>query len=396
MEPIEIERLRADTAGVAEYIHFNNAGSSLPPATVVDTVINYLTEEARCGGYETEARYAAKLENVYSGIARLIHSRADEIALVENASTGWHLAFHGIDFREGDEVIVSEMEYVTNHLGLLYGQQRRGIRVLLIPNDANGNFDLAALEAAITPRTKLIAVTHIASTAGNILPVEQIGRIARRHGILYLLDACQSVGQLPLDVEAIGCDMLCATGRKYLRAPRGTGFLYVRKEVQDGLRPLLFDGHSVTDVGEFDFQFRDDARRFELYEKNRALVLGLGAAVDYALTLGLDRIAARVQQLAGLLREKLAGIGGVTVHDHGAHLSGIVTFSLEGTEAADVKGALAANKIHVSIAKAQSTIAYMNRHSLVSIVRASVHYYNAEEEIDRFCECLIAKKPAMS
>jgi selenocysteine lyase/cysteine desulfurase len=388
MEPNEIERLRAETDGSNDCVHFNNAGSSLPPRVVVDTMVHYLSEEARCGGYEMEARYAIPLENVYSLISRLLHARPNEIAVVENASMAWHLAFNGIDFREGDEVIISEMEYVTNFIGLLDCQQRRGIRVRVIPNDTRGNFDLDALESAVTPRTKLIAITHIASTAGNILPIGEIGRVARRNGILYLVDACQSVGQLPLDVEAIGCDMLSVTGRKYLRAPRGTGFLYVRKSVQDRLRPLLFDGHSITCVGEHSFQFRDDARRFELYEKNRALVLGLGAAVDYALALGLDRIAGRVQQMARLLREKLASIRGVTVHDQGSHLSGIVTFSVQGMDATAVKKSLEEKKINVSVAKAHSTFTYMNRHGLGSIVRASLHYYNTEAEIDQLCGCI--------
>ena len=393
MQPHEIQALRAATRGTAEYIHFNNAGSSLPADSTVDTVIGYLQEEAVKGGYETEAKYAAELNNVYEKIARLINAHPDEIAIVENASMGWHLAFNGIDFQARDEVITSEMEYVTNHIGFLNVQNQKGIRVTVIPGDAQGNFDLQKLEQAINPKTRLIAITHIPSTAGNILPVEEIGRIARRNNILYLVDACQSVGQLPLDVEAIGCDMLAVTGRKYLRGPRGTGFLYVRKNIQDRLRLFFLDGRSVASVSEHGFQLQDNARRFELYEKNRALVLGLGMAVSYALDLGLDRIEQRIAYLSTLLRNKVATVDGVTVHDQGAKLSGIVTFSVAGIPAEKVKAVLQEKKINVSVGKALSTLVYMNRRHLATVVRASVHYYNTEEEIDTLCAVLAGSRP---
>jgi selenocysteine lyase/cysteine desulfurase len=382
---MNIQQLRAETKGTKENIHFNNAGASLPTAHVLETVIRYLSEEAVRGGYETEAAHQHELDKVYDDIARLINARPDEIALVENASMAWHLAFNGLDFKPGDEVITSEMEYVTNHLGLLNAKRNYSITIRVIPNNVRGNFDLDALEKAITPRTKLIAITHIPSSAGNILPVVEIGRIARRHGILYLVDACQSAGQIPVDVAEIGCDFLAVTGRKYLRAPRGTGFLYVRKNIQDKLRLLLIDGHSITSVTGHDFEPRTDARRFELYEKNRALLLGLGAAVNYALDLDMHNIGRRITELAALLRKQLSAIDGVVVHDRGDFLGGIVTFSVAKLDAAAVKAALAAKNINVSITRPASTPVYMNRNQLSAAIRASLHYYNTEEEIDKLC-----------
>jgi len=373
MEQQEIQQIRAVTRGTAERKHFNNAGASLPPDIVVDTVIRYLTEEAR-----------------------FLNAGANEIAIVENASTAWHLAFNGIDFDRDDEVITSEMEYVTNMIGFLNLRKTHGIQIKVVPNDSRGNFSMAAFEELLSPRTKLIAITHIPSTAGNILPVAEIGKVARRQGILYLVDACQSAGHIPLDVEAIGCDMLAVTGRKYLRAPRGTGFLYVRAAVQDRLKLLFLDGHSTAWVSERDFKVRDDARRFELYEKNRALVLGLGAAVGYALDLGIDRIANRIMELAATLRNRLAGIDGVTVHDRGDQLSGIVTFTVDDLDSAVIRERLAEKGINVSVGKAVSTLVYMNRRHLDTVVRASVHYYNTEEEIESLCASVaaIAAEPA--
>lgn len=386
----ELMQFRKDTRGTAHTIHFNNAGTSLPPDVVVETVINYLQEEAVHGGYETEDKYREALENVYSLVARLINAGPDEVAITENASTAWWLAFHGLDLRKGDVIITSEMEYVTNMLGFIYVQKKYGVITEMIPNDAQGNFSLQALEAAITPATRLIAITHIASTAGGMMPIIEIGKIARRHNVLYLIDACQSAGHVPIDVQEINCDILSVTGRKYLRAPRGTGFLYVRKQVQDMLRPVFMDGHGAWITDANDIEPRNDARRFELYEKNRAVMLGLGKAVEYALRVGVDRIWQRIQQLAGLLRKQLEDIPSVTVHDAGDQQCGIVTFSVRGTDSALVKKQLVEKHINVSVGPAKATPVYMKKHHLDFVVRASVHYYNTAAEIKELCNAVMA------
>ncbi len=381
----EINRIRMETRGCAERLHFNNAGASLPPDVVVDTVVDYLRAEAAVGGYETETRYLDKINGVYASIAQLINAKPDEIALFENASAAWGTAFRGLSFEDGDEIITSEMEYVTNLIGLVDSQKADGVKVNVIGNDREGNFPIKELEKAITGKTKLIAVTHVSSSGGSILPVERIGEVAARHGILYLLDACQSVGQLPLDVKKIKCDMLSATGRKYLRAPRGTGFLYVKKSSQDKLKPVLLDFVAAANVSLTGYTLRQDARRFELYEKNRALTLGLGRAVDYALDIGMDRIWGRIEHLSAVLRRELAEIPGVTVRDTGDALSGIVTFAVEGIESSVIKTNLETRGINVSVGGAQATPIYMEKSGLATVVRASVHYYNTEEEIEVVC-----------
>jgi cysteine desulfurase / selenocysteine lyase len=384
----EIQQFRADTRGTSQKIHFNNAGSSLPPDVVVNTVINYLNEEALNGGYETESKYRTALDNTRQFIARLINADHDEIALTENASVGWIQAFYGVGLKAGDEVITSEMEYVTNVIGFLNAKKTHGIDIKVIPNDELGNFLIETLEAAITAKTKLIAITHIPSTAGGMMPIVEIGKIARQHNILYLVDACQSAGHVPLDVKEIGCDMLAVTGRKYMRAPRGSGFLYVKKEVQNKLQCTFLDGHSIDWISESDFKLKDNALRFELYEKNRALILGLGKAVEYILNIGVDRIWQRIRYIAGFTRRQLALIDGVTVHDFGAEQCGIVTFSVEGMESETVKNLLAEKQINVSVGLAKSTLFYMNKNKLSSVVRASVHYYNTEVEVNTMCGVL--------
>jgi len=385
----EIQQLRAETRGTTERIHFNNAGASMPPDAVVDTMVKYLQEEATFGGYETEAKYIGELEHTYELIAKLINAGTDEVAIVENASKGWGLAFHGLTFKEGDEIITSEMEYVSNLLGFLNAKKSYGAVVKVIPNDDEGNLSVAALENAISSKTKLIAITHVPSTSGSMTPVVEIGKVARKHNILYLVDACQAIGQCQVDVKEIDCDMLAVTGRKYLRGPRGTGFMYVRKSVQDQLKVTIMDDHATEWVTTDDFKLRDDARRFELYEKNRALTLGLNKAISYALNVGIDRIWQRIQLLSGSLRQQLNSIDGITVYDKGSQLSGIVTFSVAGLGSADVKKKLAEKHINVSVGKAVSTLLYMNRQQLKTVIRASVHYYNTEEELTILCNALV-------
>lgn len=392
----EVQKFRAETRGTAIRMHFNNAGAALPPDVMVDTVVHYLQEEACYGGYETEAKYSEQLGHVYTLIAQLINASVEEVAIVENASTGWGLVFNGLSFEPGDEVITSEMEYVSNLLGMLNAKKKYGIVIRVIPNDEHGNFQLPALEAAINDRTKLIAITHIASSTGGMMPIAAIGKIAREHNVLYLVDACQTVGHAPIDVQEIHCDMLAVTGRKFLRGPRGTGFLYVRKAIQDRLSLQILDGHTADLTSPSEFIVRNDARRFELYEKNRALILGLGKAVEYLLAIGVDRVWERIQKLSGLLRSKLGAIPGVTVHDYGDLLSGIVTFSVSGMDGIEVKRRLEEKGVNVSVAKAVSTLIFMNKHHLQNNVRASVHYYNTEAEIAELCAEISALQQGLS
>ncbi len=386
----EVEVLRKQTRGCARLIHFNSAGASLPPDVVIETVINYLNEEATGGGYETEYKNIGRINQVYDLIAQLINADKDEVAVFENASAAWGTAFKGLTFREGDEIITCEMEYISNLIGFVDIQKTKGVKIKVIPNDQNGNFPLQDFENAITAKTKLIAVTHIPSSGGGMIPIVEIGKITERHKILYMVDACQSAGQFPLDVKQIKCDILSATGRKYLRAPRGTGFIYIKKSVQDLVTPLLLDHRAATNVTLNSYTLRNDAQRFELYEKSRALTLGLGKAIEYALNIGIERIWQRIQHLADMTRRELETIPGISVHDNGDEKCGIVTFSVGGIESAVVKTKLAELGINVSVGAAQATPIYMEKQNLKSIVRSSVHYYNTEDEIKRMCQGLQA------
>lgn len=378
----DIEKFRTETDGVQKVIHLNNAGSSLPPNAVRDAVIQYVAEEATYGGYETHTKYFEQIELTYDVIAKLINASREEIALVENATAAWNGAFQAIDWQDGDEIITNQSDYASNYIAYLHHPGDLEIKV--IPNLPNGDLDLEAFEAMITSKTKLVSITHMPTNGGLVAPSEAIGKICKKHDVLYLLDACQSAGQYPLDVRAIGCDMMSVTGRKYLRGPRGTGFLYVSKAVLPELSPYYLDLHSANWTGKDSYEIRSDARKFESWEGSRANTMGLKVACEYILEIGIENIWKRVQHLGDYLRTELSAHEGVHVQDIGSVQSGIVSFTVDGKSASEVKEYLSEKMINVSWNGVSNTYLDMTARGLNEIVRASVHYYNTEEEVDAF------------
>ncbi|WP_246251250.1 aminotransferase class V-fold PLP-dependent enzyme [Bradyrhizobium cajani] len=378
----DVVRLRADTPGVAHRIHFNNAGAALMPSPVVDGMVAYLRREATIGGYEASAESTARLEGVYDSIARLVGSKREEIALTENATLAWQRAFYSLRFGPGDRILTTSAEFAANYVAFLQVARRTGARVEVIPDDADQVMDPEALERMIDERVRLIAITWIPTNGGLVNPAETVGRIARTHSVPYLLDACQAVGQIPVDVRALGCDMLTATGRKFLRGPRGTGFLYMRDDFLKDIEPAMIDLFGAPWVGPERYELRSDARRFETWEANYAARVGLGVAVDYALSIGIDRIERRCRLLANELRAALGAIPGVSLHDLGDRPASIVSFTIRDVGAREVMRRLAAGKINVSVSPPTSTPLDSTRRDLPDIVRASPHYYNTFQEVE--------------
>ncbi len=384
----DVPRARRETPGCENVLHFNNAGAALMPQPVLHATIGHLQLEALVGGYEAAAQAQAAVEHVYDAAAALLGCHCAEIAIVENATRAWDMAFYAVPLGPGDRILTAVAEYASNYIAFLQVARKTGAVVEVVPNDESGMLSIEALRQAIDDRVKLIALTHIPTNGGLVNPAAAVGKVAREAGVMYLLDACQSVGQMPIDVEAIGCDMLSATGRKYLRGPRGTGFLYVRQGILERLEPPFLDLHAAQWVARDRFEVRSDARRFENWETYYAGKIGLGVAIDYAMQWGLDAIWARISHLADDLRQRLDTIRGVTVRDQGIERCGIVSFDVAGKGADEIQHLLAKARINVSVSRLPSTRLDMEARGLSDLVRASVHYYNTEAEIERFCTIL--------
>lgn len=386
--PFNIDKIRQETPGIQNRIHLNNAGAALIPLPVYLSVKDHLDLELNIGGYEAAARAKPAFERTYDAIAELINCDRSEIALVENATVGWQMAFYGIRFQPGDRILTAEAEYAANVIAYLQMAERKGVVIDFVPSDDSGQMDVAALEDMIDDRVKLISVTHIPTNGGLINPAADIGTVAKRHGIPYLLDACQAVGQIPIDIEAIGCDMLSATGRKYIRGPRGTGFLYVRKGFMEELDPPFLDMHGARWSELTSYEMDPSARRFENWEFNVAGVIGLGTAIDYLQEIGIDAASAQLCDIAATARAALSRIPGITVRDIGTEKGGIVTFEHNRHSAEAIRSLLTDNKINVSITDINSTRFDFGKRGLDKLVRSSFHYYNTENEIDELVTVL--------
>ncbi|MFB4306202.1 aminotransferase class V-fold PLP-dependent enzyme [Actinomadura sp. GTD37] len=387
---MDIARLRTDTPGCAAVAHLNNAGAALPPSPVIEAVNRHFALESTIGAYEAAERNEAAVRHFYDAVAGLVGASADEIAYVENATRAWDMAFYSVPFADGDRILTTTTEYSSNAIAYQQMAAAKGARVDVVPDEADGTLSLDALEAELRKGdVRLVSLNHIPTHNGLVNPAAEVGRLCREHGVLYLLDACQSVGQLAIDVDEIGCDMLSATGRKYLRGPRGTGFLYVRRDILRTLVPPFLDLHAATWKAPDGFELRDDARRFETWERYVAGQIGLGVAADYAADLGMTDIETHVTRLAAELREELAVRPGVTVLDKGARPSGIVTFSVDGHDPAAIKAAAREHDVNITVTNPLSH--GYDPDARPAAVRASVHYYNTDEELERLLAVLPRK-----
>lgn len=384
----DIDRARRETRYCDDILHFNNAGSSLVPIPVSDAVHAYLRQEERMGGYETADAQADALANFYSAASRLLNCQPDEIAFVENATRAWDLVFYGFRFQRGDKILTTVSEYGSNVIAYLQQAERLGVEIVFVPDDEHGQIDVAALENLIDDRVKLISISHIPTYGGLVNPAVAVGKVANAAGVPYLLDACQSVGQMPVDVQQIGCDMLSTTGRKYLRGPRGTGLLYVREGFIEQCEPAFLDQFAAELTAPNEYRMFAGARRYETFERFFAGQVGLGVAMEYTLGWGLETIQQRIYGLAAELRQQLAQIDGVRLTDSGREQCGLVTFSVEQMAATALKQALHERGINVSTGTGSGMLVSFQQRGIHEIVRASVHYFNTVGEIGRFTTTL--------
>lgn len=375
---------------MADRIFLDSAGSSLPAPTVLDEVIGHLRREAEIGGYLAAAERSEDLEAGYGVLGELLGAGPDEIAFSDSATRSWLTALDAVPLAAGDRVLVTEVEYASNAIALLRRAEEVGASVEPVPSDALGQIDVVALRHLLDERVKLVSLVHVPTNGGLVNPVREVAAAAHEVGALVLLDACQSAGQLPVHLRELDVDLLSCTGRKWLRGPRGTGVLAVRREVIPRLRPRLVDMRSATWESPDTVTLREDARVFELWETSVADRLGLIAAARYALDRGLDVIAGEVGDRAKRLRTGLAEIPGVEVRDLGEQQCGIVTFTVDGVPAPRVKRQLAESGVTVTTSGLRSTLLDMTKRGLDEVVRASPHYFVTPEQVDQVVEIISA------
>ncbi len=385
---LDLSAVRAETPGLQHGAHMLACGAALMPQVVVDAITDHIQLEAKIGGYEAAAQQSEVLDGVYDDVARLLGAKPQEIALMENATAAWCQVFYGLQLKPGDRVLTCQAEYAANYVAYLQRAARDGIIIEVIPSDERGAIDMAALEAMLATPAALISITWIPTNGGLVNPAAGVGALAKKHNVPYLLDACQAVGQMPVNVAELGCDYLSATGRKFLRGPRGTGFLYIREDMIATTEPAVIDLFAAQWVEVNRYELRPDARRFENWENAYALRAGLGAAVRYALDIGMDAIQNRAWGLAERLRSGLCQQAGITLHDAGDTNCAIVSFSLADADSHAVAAYMEDCGISIGTSTPSSTLLDAKARDLPTMLRAAPHYYNAEAEIDHLLACL--------
>ncbi len=386
---MNIQSLRADTPGCKTKIHFNNAGSSLPPLPVLNAMTEYLTLEATNGGYETADFKAAETNGFYKSMAKLLNCSPENIAFTSSATSSFSKALSCIPFEKDDHILIANEDYISNQIVFLSMQKRFGIRLLRAKSLSEGGVDIDDMKRLMDKHhPKLVSISHTQTNSGLIQPAEEIGELCRQRSIHYLVDACQSAGQFPVDVTKIQCDFLTGTFRKFMRGPRGAGFLFVSDKIlKTSLEPLFIDMRGADWKEKDVYTLRSDARRFEEWELPYALVVGSKAAVDYSLAVGLEEIEKRNTHLGQIVRKELLDLG-LTLLDKGKHLSSIITANIPGKESTEVLQFLRNKNINTSITQRSSAVIDFDAKGVTWALRISPHYYNTEDEIGLLVEAL--------
>ena len=384
----EINSLRKDTVGCSTVIHLNNAGASLMPNVVTQSILDHVQLEANIGGYEASALMASEIKEFYNQAARLLNCKPSNIAFTSSATDSYSRALSSVPFKSADIILTSNDDFISNQIQFLSLQKRMGIKIVRLQNAKEGGVDLDDLDQKLkTLHPRLLSITHIPTNSGLVQPVKEIGEIVSRYDTIYILDACQSIGQMKLDVKELKCDFLSATNRKFLRGPRGTGLLYVSdKALALGLEPLFLDMRGADWIEKDKYQQRDGAIRFEDWEFAYALVLGTRTALEYCLNIGEDKIWNRVKELAAYTRLQLSALDRVKVLDRGPEVGGLVTFAIKQSTPDSITKKLLDKKINVVATYRNYAVIDFDEKKVEWAIRASPHYYNTKDEIDQFIE----------
>jgi selenocysteine lyase/cysteine desulfurase len=379
-----IDQWRADTPGCVHRNHLNNAGAALMPQPVIDAITGHIELESEIGGYEAEDARADAIEAVYAEIGALVGAPARNMAVVANATAGFIQSMSAFDLTSGDVIVTSGCDYVSYQISFLALAKRVGVVVRHAPDLPEGGIDANALREMLRrERVRLVHVSWVPTNSGIVQDVAAVGAVCEEAGVPFLLDACQAVGQIPIDVAKLHCDYLSVTARKFLRGPRGIGFMYASdRALARGDHPLFVDMRGGRWVETDRYELVDSAQRFEDWEFPHALVLGLGAAARYARGVGVERGGGRAAQLAAALRHELAAIDGVRVLDRGREQCAIVTADVEDRDATEIVAELRRRRINTTASLRWYGLIDFTAKGTTSAVRISPHYYYTEAEIE--------------
>ena len=382
---MNIDKVRSDTPGCKNKIHLNNAGSALMPAPVISAITDHIELESRIGGYEAQDARRQAIDAAYESVADLIGAKARNIAFTENATASSMQALSAIPFKRDDVILTTRNDYASNQIQFLSLQSRLGVKVMRAPDRTEGGVDVSAMSDLIhSHRPRLVCVTHVPTNSGLEQDIKSVGDACRSAGTIYLVDACQSIGQMPVNVLDIGCDFLTATARKFLRGPRGSGFLYVSDGMLErNLEPLFIDMRGANWTDRDSYQAVDSAKRYENWEFAWAQVLGTGTAAAYARAIGLENIRGRVDEMVHRLRDGLAKIDKVQVLGGDEELCGIVTVTIDGRDPFEIVTSLRERGINTSAQRREYAVIDYDNKNVAGALRISPHYYNTSDEIDR-------------
>lgn len=387
---MNISQLRADTPGCKNRIHLNNAGAGLMPKPVIDSIRDYIELEGNIGGYEAKELRNNDLNGFYVACAKLLNCKPRNTAFTSHATESYNKALSAIPFERGDVLLTTDDDYISNQIAFFYLQKRWGVQLIRASKLPEGGVDVDSMRDLIKKHhPKLVAVTHVPTNSGLVQGVESIGEICKAEDIWYLVDACQTVGQMPLDVDKIHCDFLSAATRKFLRGPRGAGFLYVSdKALEANLEPVFPDMEGAFWVEKNNYELHKDAIRFEYWEKAYALMMGSKVSMEYALELGLEAIETRVSLLANYTRAQLLTVPGLRLLDRGRKKCGIVTAAMENVNKASLQKKLMDLNINITLPVRPHCLIDFSEKEVEWGLRISPHYYNTTEEVDELVNAL--------
>ncbi|GGO53960.1 aminotransferase class V [Streptomyces daqingensis] len=363
-------------------IHLNTAGAGRVPEDVRRTMADVLDREAATGCYETEGHLDGIVnDEMYRRLARVLGAPVGDVAVFDSATRAWCSVIPRLGLGPGDRVWVTPYEYAGNLILLFNLRDRTGCRIEVVPTLPGGDLDLEWMAAHIADDVALVSVTHIPSGCGIVNPVEEIGRLLAPYRCFYAVDACQSVGQIPVDVRRIGCQLLTGAGRKFLRGPRGTAFAYVAPELRAALATDFHDLHVARIDSATGYRVHDgSARSLELAERSTAAMAGFNTA----LTLFEEGTPFDNKEVFEALRATLEGVPDVDLIAPGTQQSGILSFRHPAVPAGTIVARLAEQHVNAWKIVGHHTPLYMTERGVDTAVRVSTHYYNTVGEIDRF------------